>query len=178
MRSRSSAVSFGTSERAKAGPPALLEDRLLQALDMAVRGRSAGVDPPLLDGAPPEPLAEVARANSEALSVITATRQLAAASSLATRSTTSGSARRADLRREEWSSAQAKPEATAIAVLPHRPLRAREAAEVEAVEPDHLPRAPRLDMALPLGLSMPPSSVTAAGALPGRRPWRPRGTRP
>lgn len=55
------AVSFGTSERAKLGR-ALLEDRLLETLDMAVRLWAAGTDAPLLDAQALQPVIEVSGA--------------------------------------------------------------------------------------------------------------------
>ncbi len=44
------ATHAGQDERTgKRWPPALLEDRELEPFDVAVRGRSAGTDPPLVD---------------------------------------------------------------------------------------------------------------------------------
>jgi hypothetical protein len=53
---------LGHERAGEGGSPVLLEDRLLQTLDVAVRGRSAGADPSLLDAEVLQSLAEVAGA--------------------------------------------------------------------------------------------------------------------
>lgn len=60
-RSRRSAVILGASERAKGGPPALLEDGQFGPFDAAVGVRVSGLDPPLASALGFDGAAELAR---------------------------------------------------------------------------------------------------------------------
>ena len=98
-------------------PPALLEDRLLQALDVSVGLGPAGADARCSTESAARVSVKACARYSEPLSVISAfSFQPARASSEATRRASAEQCSARGLRDEACSSAQAKPEETSIAV--------------------------------------------------------------
>src|SRR4029453_5410294 len=157
---------LGHERAGKGRSPALLEDRLLQALDVAVRLRPSSPDAAVFDVELAERAAEVARAKLGAvvrdhrLETPTGTSELGGDPLDECRAVPHRRVARRGIQRRPG---EARGDVDRR-VLPDGPFRSGEAAHGEAVEPDQLTGTLGLDVALGLG---PWRHALVAGAIAG-----------